>query len=195
MKLDWYHNQEDGFLECVIDINTCYRTYNGGEDIQKIENNIVTKTLSKQYGLDHELSWEREKHWISNTYCEKFGVYEPLNSSSEEEMEMWFELNPDWHEAYPAFGVYKGEYLDRLQRPSSMQIGLDMDNILEVREDKIKIDYDKQLDIMYKREWCEEEDNFYNVQPCCVFPKNPGRIKLSEFEKQEIVEKYNLRLG
>ena len=112
-----------------------------------------------------------------------------------EMMESWLLANPDWEEAFPAFGVYENQYLDRLQRPSSVQIGLDMHNALENRNDKIKLDYDPLTKKLYKREWCEEEDNFYNVQPCCVFPNNPGRIELSESEKQELVKKYNLSLG
>ena len=70
-----------------------------------------------------------------------------------------------------------------------------MHNALENRDDKIKLDYDLLTKKLYKREWCEEEDNFYNVQPCCVFPNNPGRIELSESEKQEVIKKYNLSLG
>ena len=195
MKLDWYHNQEEGFLECVLDSNVSYRTYNGGDDIDKIENGKITKTFSKQYGEDHELSWEKEKHWISEVYTDEYGVYEPLPIPQAEMMESWLLANPDWKEAFPAFGVYENQYLDRLQRPSSVQIGLDMHNALENRNDKIKLDYDPLTKKLYKREWCEEEDNFYNVQPCCVFPNNPGRIELSESEKQELVKKYNLSLG
>ena len=195
MKLDWYHNQEEGFLECVLDSNVSYRTYNGGNDIDKIENGKITKTFSKQYGEDHELSWEKEKHWISEVYTDEYGFYEPLPIPQAEMMDSWLLANPDWEEAFPAFGVYENQYLDRLQRPSSVQIGLDMHNALENRDDKIKLDYDPLTKKLYKREWCEEEDNFYNVQPCCVFPNNPGRIELSESEKQEVVKKYNLSLG
>ena len=74
MKLDWYHNQEEGFLECVLDSNVSYRTYNGGNDIDKIENGKITKTFSKQYGEDHELSWEKEKHWIREVYTDEYGI-------------------------------------------------------------------------------------------------------------------------
>ena len=55
-------------------------------------------------------------------------------------LDAWLRSNPEWNEAFPAFGVYEDQYLDRLQRPSSIQIGLDMHNALENRNDKIKLE-------------------------------------------------------
>ena len=62
-------------------------------------------------------------------------------------------------------------------------------------EEKLHIEWDKNgTDKFYKREWCEENNSFYNVQPCCVFPNNPGRTELSDEEKQSIILEKKLNL-
>ena len=87
-------------------------------------------------------------------------------------------------DAFPVFGITPDkEYLDRLQRPGSVQTGMDMEIVLRNEERKLCIEIDKNGDY-WQRPFCEEEEVFYNVQPCCVFPNNPGRLKLSKKEAE-----------
>jgi hypothetical protein len=190
MKLDWYHNQEEGFIYCEID-NITYKSYNGGDNIIKIIDGNEVANMQKH---DKSDPWELEKQWISNNYSDRVAVYEP-HSASFQEMQQWHADHPEYTEAFPAFGLYKGRYLDRLQRDAHVQIGKDMLSVLFDPEEKLHIEWDKNgTDKFYKREWCEENNSFYNVQPCCVFPNNPGRTELSDEEKQSIILEKKLNL-
>ena len=68
-----------------------------------------------------------------------------------------------------------------------------MENVVIDLDNKLWIEKDSEGNY-YQREWCEENNSFYNVQPCCVFPNNPGRTELSEEEKQSIINEHNLVL-
>jgi len=191
MKLEWTHNQAEGFIYCEID-NIIYKSYNGGDNILKIIDGNEVANMGK---YDKNDPWEIEKQWISETYSDRFGVYEPL-SASLQEMEQWHIDHPTYTEAFPAYGLFEGRYLDRLQRESHMQIGKDMTCVLYRPEEKLYIEWDKHgTGKFYRREWCEENNSFYNVQPCCVFPDNPGRTELSDEEKTSIIEQNGLDLS
>lgn len=191
MKLDWYHNQEEGYIYCEID-NITYKSYNGGDNILKIVDSNEVASIGKH---DKSDPWEIEKKWISDTYSDRFGVYEPYNASLQE-MQQWHTDHPEYTAAFPAFGLYKGRYLDRLQRDAHVQIGKDMISILFDPEEKLHIEWDKNnTGKFFKREWCEVDNGFYNVQPCCVFPNNPGRTELSENEKQLLIAENMLDLS
>ena len=192
MKLDWYHNQAEGLIYCNID-NITYKSYNGGNTIIKLIDDNQVSTMKKH---DTANPWEVEKKWISDTYSDRFGVYEPLDGYDEDKMQQWFDDHPEYTQAFPAFGLHEGKYLDRLQRSSDVQVGNDMITLVFEPEQKIFIEWDKDnTDKFYRREWCEEDNGFYNVQPCCVFPNNPGRTELSEEEKQSIIAERGLDLS
>ena len=92
-----------------------------------------------------------------------------------------WEVDNNWNMAMPLYGISKdGVYLDRLQRHSYVQEGRDMENIVVNELEKLWIEKDSE-DNYYQREWCEENNSFYNVQPCCVFPDNPGRTLLKDY--------------
>tara|TARA_R110001592_G_scaffold1063_11_gene6375 strand:- start:3153 stop:3752 length:600 start_codon:yes stop_codon:yes gene_type:complete len=187
MKLDWTHNQTDGYITCMLDNIIHYKSYDGGTTIKKFAGALHTNSF---IGDD----WEVEKQWISNHYSDKFGPYTPF-SATMIEMEQWHIDHPEYTEAFPAFGLFEGRYLDRLQRDSLVQIGKDMHTVLFDTDEKLHIEWDKNgTGNFYKREWCEENNSFYNVQPCCVFPANPGRTELSEEEKQIMIAENNLNL-
>ena len=191
MKLDWTHNQAEGFIYCEID-NITYKSFNGGDNILKI---IDGNEVANMWKHDDNDPWEIEKQWISDTYSDRFGVYEPFDAS-QQEMEQWHNDHPEYTEAFPAYGLLEGRYLDRLQRDSHVQMGKDMISVLYDPAEKIHIEWDKNgTDKFYRREWCEENNSFYNVQPCCVFPNNPGRTELSDEVKTSIIEENKLDLS
>lgn len=193
MKLDWYHNQEEGFIYCEID-NITYKSYNGGDNILKFIDGNQVADIDK-FDKSDPCPWEVEKQWISSIHNNKFGIYEPLDGYGPEGVEQWHLDHPEYTEAFPAFGLFEGRYLDRLQRDSQIQTGKDMKTVVMMPETKLYIEWDNNnTNKFYKREWCEENNSFYNVQPCCVFPNNPGRTELSEEEKQSIINEHNLVL-
>ena len=191
MKLEWTHNQAEGFIYCEID-NIIYKSYNGGDNILKIIDGNEVANIGK---YDKNDPWEIEKQWISETYSDRFGVYEPLDAG-EVGIEQWFNDHPEYTQAFPAYGLFEGRYLDRLQRDTHVQVGKDMQCVLYRPEEKLYIEWNRHnTDKFYSREWCEENNSFYNVQPCCVFPNNPGRTELSDEEKTSILDEYNINLS
>ena len=169
-----------------------YRSFDGGDTIQKLQlvNNAwtVSAELKKNDDNDNKDEWEIEKISLSKNYPH-LGVYNPLPATTEA-INSWHNENPDWTEAFPSFGTYNGEYLDRLQRPRSLQTGNDMHTVIRCEDLKIQIEKDEEGNF-YQRPWCEDSNEFYNVQPCCVFPENPGRTKLTEDEAQILISQYN----
>ncbi len=191
MKLEWYHNQAEGYICCEID-NITYKSYNGGDNILKIIDGNEVANIGK---YDKNDPWETEKKWISSMYNNSLGIYEPF-SGTPEKMEQWFNDHPEYTEAFPAYGLFEGRYLDRLQRDTHVQVGKDMKCVLYRPEEKLYIEWDRHnTDKFYRREWCEENNSFYNVQPCCVFPMNPGRTELTDEEKQSIILEHKLDLA
>ena len=189
MELYWTHNQADKTLKTIIFNNDYnqelyYTTEDGGQVIKKYFNdNLVTSFVR----TDKEDPWEEEKVWIGATYPEQVkGSYEPmwyLQELSEEEYKEW-ENTRDWDMSMPLYGISEdGFYLDRLQRHSHVQEGRDMENVVIDLDNKLWIEKDSEGNY-YQREWCEENNSFYNVQPCCVFPTNPGRTLLKDYSEE-----------
>jgi hypothetical protein len=175
MNLIWAHNQELGTLTCTIKENLSYTTSNGGGTFIKKYNGEISEITSNE-------EWEAEKNWISDNFSDLVGVYSPQFDITEES---WKAANPNWDKALPLFGLSKdGEYIDKLCRTSSMQEGHDMQTVYKL--DYIWIEQDKNGNY-WKREWCEELDVYYNCQPCCVFPYNPGRTKMDKAEAERII--------
>ena len=188
MQLTWTHDTAQKLLKTVVfnsetyNQELYYTTTNGGQVINKYFNDVLINTYVRTPEQD---PWEDEKHWLSENYSEHVGVYRPmwhLQDLSEEEYAQW-EVDNNWNMAMPLYGISEdGYYLDRLQRHSHVQEGRDMENIVIDLENKLWIEKDSEGNY-YQREWCEENNSFYNVQPCCVFPDNPGRTLLKNYSE------------
>lgn len=177
MILSWTHNQETGMLTCTINENLKYTTLDGGGNLVKTYNGEITNIPGDQ-------AWDDEKHWISDNFSDLVGVYAPKWDIT---IESWTATNPTWKGAVPLYGVTDdGLYLDKLARTSYMQEGLDMTTAY--RHDYVWIEKDKNGDY-WKREFCDDLDVYYNCQPCCVFPYNPGRTKMDKAEAESIISK------
>lgn len=177
MILTWIHDQTIGRLTCTINENLQYITDNGGFSLTKRFN-----------GTDIELNgfedWENEKHWLSDNFSDVLGIYAPQWDITEES---WQAEHPDWDGAVPLFGLTpNGEYLDKLARTASFQEGRDMVDVFMNTAQKLHIEMDVDGNY-WQRQWCEERGEFYNVQPCCVFPDNPGRKALSTEEAEQLI--------
>ena len=175
MILHWVLDQNTKLLNCIINENLKYTSRNGGRTVVKTFNGEETRILSND-------AWEAEKNWISDNFSDLVGVYSPQFDITEES---WKVTNPDWNGALPVFGLSKdGEYLDKLCRTSFMQQGNDMTTIYI--DGKMQIEQDENGDY-WQRPYCDEQDIFYNVQPCCVFPHNPGRKKMNKEDVEQII--------
>ena len=174
MILHWVLDQNTKLLNCIINENLKYTSRNGGRTFVKTFNGEETPILS-----DDE--WEAEKHWISDNFSDLVGVYSPKPDITEES---WQASNPTWVGAIPLFGTSDdGLYLDKLARTSFVQEGRDMTTVY--MSGKMQIEQDENGDY-WQRPYCDEQDIFYNCQPCCVFPHNPGRQKMDS----TVAEKY-----
>jgi len=177
MILSWTHNQETGMLTCTINENLKYTTLDGGGNLVKTYNGEITNIPGDQ-------AWDDEKHWISDNFSDLVGVYAPKWDIT---IESWTAINPTWKGAVPLYGVTDdGLYLDKLARTSYIQEGLDMTTVY--KHEFVWIEKDKNGDY-WKREWCDDLDVYYNCQPCCVFPYNPGRTKMDKAEAESIISK------
>ena len=187
MELHWTHNQSKKLLKTVIFSNKYnqelyYTTQDGGQEIKKYFNDNLITTFER---TEHSDPWEQEKEWLGNAYQEFTEKYEPmwhLADMSDDEYQSWV-LDNNWQMAMPLYGISKdGVYLDRLQRHSYVQEGRDMEDVVRNELEKLWIEKDNEGNY-YQREWCEENNSFYNVQPCCVFPANPGRTLLKDYSE------------
>ena len=181
MILSWTHNQENGILTCTINENLKYETPNGGGTFIKTYNGETTEILT-------DGAWEDEKIWLSENFSDTLGVYSPQWEITEES---WAEEHPDYDGALPLFGLSpSGEYLDKLQRTASVQEGKDMLHLYQNLEERIMIEQDSAGNY-WRRPWCDERAEFYNVQPCCVFPFNPGRQPMDTAEAEKILSEWH----
>lgn len=175
MNLSWVHDKDIGLLTCIINENLKYTTLNGGGSLVKTFNEETHDILTNE-------AWEDEKHWISDNFSDVTGVYNPQLSIT---LESWKVDHPDWSGAVPLFGITDdGLYLDKLARTSWFQEGLDMTKVY--CKDNVLIEQDSNGEY-WQRLWCEELDLYYNLQPCCVFPNNPGRKKMTTAEAESYI--------
>ncbi len=188
MELYWTHNLSKNYLECIINDNLCYRAFKGGKKIKKYVDDKVVDVFTQK---EHDDPWEDEKKWLSQFYSDTLGAYEPKFGYDQGQQHAW-KVNNNWDDQeFPMFGVSKtGEYLDRLQRTTSTQTGMDMTTVLQNIPFHIMVEKDADGNY-WQRPFCTEQDTFYNVQPCCVFPENPGRKLLPQDEALRLIEKYS----
>jgi|TARA_B110000908_G_scaffold30857_1_gene36598 hypothetical protein len=191
MELYWTHLQQDKRLKCIINDSLYYICIDGGRIIQKVVDGEVVDYFTNE---KDDNSWEVEKRWLGNTHREITGRYKPKDFSAQASEHIW-RAKHEWYKgATPMFGITgRGTYLDRLQRSQEMQTGADM--IFVIKEPKHKLFIEKDSDgNYYRRLWCEEQDVMYNVQPCCVFPQNPGRQLLTTNQLNRLLEEHGLTL-
>ena len=192
MELAWIHNREQNILKTVIfdDVKfnqiLYYTTMDGGNTIKKYFNDNLVSTFTR---TEHTDPWEEEKDFLTTHYSENVGAYTPmwhLLDLTEQEYAQW-EVDNNWNMAMPLYGISKdGVYLDRLQRHAFVQEGRDMEDFYRNELRKLWIEQDT-LGNLFVREWSEENNSFYNVQPCCVFPHNPGRIPISKLKAELLI--------
>lgn len=187
MELNWTHHVDKNYLECIITENLYYRAFKGGKKIKKYVDEKVVDVFAF---TEQDDPWEHEKFWISTYYSDTLGTYSPMLDYDRVQQQAW-KVSHKWdNQEFPCFGVSKqGEYLDRLQRPTSKQTGQDMITVLKNNEFHMMIEKDNNGDY-WQRPYCTELDTFYNVQPCCVFPENPGRKFVHHDEAKRLIEKY-----
>lgn len=179
MQLEWVHNQVEGNLTCTINSELQYVTYNGG-------GTIIKYFQGDTFEIDGNKEWDTEKHWISDNFSQQLGKYEPQWGITEES---WQAEHPEWKGALPIFGLTTtGEYIDKLGRTASFQEGCDMIAVVVDFDRKLMIEHD-ETGKFYRRLWCDYNNTFYNVQPCCVFPDNPGRQQLTQDEAEQLLGK------
>ena len=184
MKLIWIHDQSTGELTCTINSELSYMTPDGGQTFVKTYKGVITN-FSDTYDNQGVDQWEVEKHWISDNFSQIVGKYSPQWDITEES---WARDNPEYNGALPLFGLDEtGDYLDKLMRPGSLQEGRDMENVHwdDVKRIMVEVDTDGNY---WQRLWCEYNNSFYNVQPCCVFPDNPGRLALTQEQVQLLLD-------
>ena len=184
MELNWIHYPQENYIQCTINSDLHYKSYNGGNTILKYFQGDVVEI---QHNPDND-PWEQEKYWL----CEQFpelGQYEPIDIPDEEQ-EQWMTDN-NWDMAFPVFGIASnGDYLDRLQRLGAFQELIDFDTVIHNQEEKISILEDSEGNF-WKREWCDYMNDFYNHQPCCVFPDNPGLKSISSEVVEELKSQFS----
>tara|TARA_R110000782_G_scaffold4385_4_gene15621 strand:- start:1292 stop:1867 length:576 start_codon:yes stop_codon:yes gene_type:complete len=182
MELYWTHIQQDNVLKCIINDSLHYICIEGGKIIQKVVDNQVVDIFTTDADDD---SWESEKHWLGKEHIEITGKYSPKNFSTVEALEQWASDNA-WTSAPPLFGMSAvGSYLDRLQRSEEQQLGADMTTVVRNTIHRVMIEQDSEGNY-FRRLWSKETGDFFNVQPCCVFPHNPGREPLTKMQVDEL---------
>lgn len=186
MELSWIHRTDKNYLELQITENLHYIAYAGGRKIKKFVDDELVDVFVR---MENDDPWEEEKQWLSQFYKDIVGTYKPMWDYDPGQQHGW-KVSKGWNQEFPVFGISrKGEYLDRLQRPTSKQIGKDMTTVLKNDEFHMMIEKDDDGN-HWQRPWCTEQDTFYNVQPCCVFPENPGRKLIPHDEAIRLIEKY-----
>jgi hypothetical protein len=137
---------------------------------------VLKQEIGKEdiFLLDHE--WNNEKIWISDNFSDIYGIYEPV---TEEELE-----EDDDKMCY--FGkTNDGLYLDRLQRPEYV-MNHDMTSTIITIDGWGIIHTPDNGESLWKTEWCDGRDEFYNCMRCDVFPENPG---WKQMNREDVYEK------
>lgn len=182
MELKWTHDASTGKLRCDVTNDLYYIAIRGGEKIKKYINDELVRTIKEND------DWEDEKHWLGQEHTNIVGSYAPL---TQREAKAFMKANPLYNSAVPLFGVdSEQKYLDRLSRGVAVQEGHDMERVLYDGSRGLFIEIDSEGNY-WQRGYDPVVGDFYNVQPCCVFPDNPGRKAISKEKAERLIKKYS----
>lgn len=167
MVLPWKNYLETNEVSFQLDENIKYVAYPNGQDgILKIESG-KDDILFVNYA-----NWEDEKQWISDNYSDIYGVYEPCKHE---------DLDEDDDKVCYFGKTENGLYLDRIQRREEWMDHTLTHPIIHIEGWGILHTPDGGKSI-WKTEWCESRNEYYNTMRCDVFPENPGWKKMDKAE-------------
>jgi len=167
MILPWKNYLETNEVSFQLTETIKYIAYpNGNKYILKQETD-KPDVIFKEY-----TDWEHEKQWISDNYSDIYGVYEPCPHTeidSDDEKQCFFGKTED------------GLYLDRIQRKEEwMNHSLTYD-IMHIPNWGVLHTSDGGK-TLWKTEWCDRTDEYYNTMRCDIFPDNPGWKQVDKAE-------------
>lgn len=177
MILPWKNYLETNEVSFQLTETIKYIAYPNGNNYILKQETDKTDVIFEKYP-----DWENEKQWISDNYSDIYGVYEPCTYSeidSDDEKQCFFGKTDD------------GLYLDRIQRKEEwMNHSLTYD-IIHIPNWGILHTSDGGK-TLWKTEWCDRTDEYYNTMRCDVFPDNPG---WKQVDKAEILIELDLILS
>lgn len=136
---------------------------------------VLKQEIGKEDIFLLDVEWNNEKIWISDNYSDIYGVYEPV---TEEELE-------EDDDKMCFFGkTDDGLYLDRLQRPEYV-MNHDMTSAILTIDGWGIIHTPDNGESLFKTEWCDSREEFYNCMRCDVFPENPGWKQMNREDAYE----------
>jgi len=173
MELNWHYNIKKQTLKCKINDDLSYQALNGGKG------GFIKTYQNTEHTISYE-DWITEKEWISDYFHADVGeLVEPDDQVKSAYMKKLSEFvdNPVEH----SFGISEdGWAYDRMQRKTKILQNADSCLMAEIGRVKDVGIFETPDGVnIYKRKWCEYQNDFYNTMPCCIFPDNPGWIKSS----------------
>ena len=183
MKLEWKFDIPRNKLWCSVEDNLTYTAYSGGKD------GIMKSCIGYNDILISYDDWPAEMRWISDNYLDKVGELEIPPELTNEEGEEFMEVTgcpvfPSWGFSKP-YTKDNYEVYDRLARPGWLMQNRDGKIMSEIARFEGKGIFETDGTNIYKRGWNKNEETYYNVMPCCLFPNNPGWSLSSIEELQE----------
>ena len=177
MVLPWKNYLETNEVSFQLTDDIKYIAYPNGESYI-----LKQETGKDDIHIIDPTDWEREKQIISNKYSDIYGVYEPCKHD---------DLDDD-DTKYCYFGkTPEGLYLDRIQRKEEWMNHSLTHNIVSIDGWGVLHTPDGGK-TLWKTEWCDRTNEFYNTMRCDVFPENPG---WKQVDKAEILIELNSKLS
>lgn len=175
MILPWKNYLQTNEVSLLLPNGIKYIAYPNSDEEVKVKKIDVDGTETS-FGPDE---WLAEKLEISNQYSDIYGVFQPCKLE---------DLEEDDHKQCLFGKTPEGLYLDQLQRPEYV-MNHDMTFSVEDIDGWGKIHSPDGGKTMWKTEWCDSRNEFYNCMRCDIFPENPGWKQISKEEaKSKIME-------
>ena len=181
MKLEWHFNIPENKLTLTLD-DIVYTALAGAKE------GVIKKQGKETSTISYD-DWPEELYWISDNYSDDVGKFLIPPELSDFEAEEFMEVTGC--PAFPSWGFSKPytkdnyEVYDRLARPGWFMQNRDGIIMSEIaRFEGIGI-FETDGTNIYKRGWNKNEEAYYNLMPCCLFPNNPGWSLSSIEELQE----------